>query len=86
MVEEIENGFIVIVNLGTAIAIIVVFKELSKTLKNSFGSYYTKQHCFLLCVTTTLVLSCIMRIIFLGIRFYIDVWWKPTKDGIHSRF
>jgi hypothetical protein len=51
---------------------LVVFSLLTKVLKTNFPSYYKQEKSFLCTMTSILVLSILVRLIFLGVRYYID--------------
>jgi hypothetical protein len=56
----------------TMIFTLVIFSLLTKVLKTNFPSYYKQEKSFLCTMTSILVLSILVRLIFLGVRYYID--------------
>lgn len=56
----------------TMIFTLVVFTLLTRVLKTNFPSYYKQEKSFLRTMTSILVLSILVRLIILGVRYYID--------------
>ena len=61
---------------------IVIFSLLRSVLKTNFPSYYKQEKSFLCTMTFVLVLSILVRLLFLGLRFYIDFypWYTDLFD------